>query len=97
VSREVVLRRLLILGRTTERFYRRKRQQYQEEWQAQEERQTGGYAPPHAVALNRVGRLFARSVLESFYDGSLSASDLPRYLGLKLGHLPEFEAAVYGR
>lgn len=97
VSREVVLRRLLILGRTTERFYRRKRQQYQEEWQAQEERQTGGYAPPHAVALNRVGRLFARTVLESFYDGRLSASDLPRYLGLKLGHLPEFEAAVYGR
>lgn len=97
VSREVVLRRLLILDRTTERFYRRKRQQYQEEWQAQEERQTGGYAPPHAVALSRVGRLFARSVLESFHDGRLSASDLPRYLGLKLGHLPEFEAAVYGR
>lgn len=96
VSREVVLRRLLILGRTTERFYRRKRQQYHEEWQAHQEREAGFPVPQHLRALNRTGRLFARSVLESFYDGRISASDLPRYLGLKLKHLSDFEAAVYG-
>jgi len=95
VSREVILRRLLILGRTTERFYREKRQQFIAERQAQEEQGHGGYAPPHAVTLNRVGRLYARSVLEGFHEGRVSASDLSRYLGLKLQHLPDFEASVY--
>ena len=95
VSREVILRRLLILGRTTERFYREKRQQFIAERQAQEEQERGGYGPPHAVTLNRVGRLYARSVLEGFHDGRVSASDLSRYLGLKLQHLPDFEASVY--
>jgi Zn-dependent peptidase ImmA (M78 family) len=95
VSREAVLRRLLILGRTTERFYRLKRQQYHQEWQTQQGREADFAVPPHTRALNRLGRLFARSVLESFYDGRLSAADLPRYLGLKLKHLADFEAAVY--
>ena len=95
VSREVILRRLLILGRTTERFYREKRQQFIAERQSQEQQGHGGYAPPHAVTLNRVGRLYARSVLEGFHDGRVSASDLSRYLGLKLQHLPDFEASVY--
>lgn len=95
VSREMVLRRLLILGRTTERFYRQKRQQFLEEQRAREERERGGFAPPHAVALNRIGRVYARAVLDGFYEGRVSPSDLARYLGLKLRHLPEFEAAVY--
>ena len=94
-SREVVLRRLLILGRTTERFYREKRQQFAAERQAQEEQDRGGFGPPHAVTLNRVGRLYARTVLEGFHEGRVSASDVSRYLGLKLKHLPDFEASVY--
>ena len=95
VSREVILRRLLILGRTTERFYREKRRQFIAERQAQEEQQRGGYAPPHALALNRLGRLYARGVLEGFHEGRVSASDLSRFLGLKLKHLAELEASVY--
>ncbi len=95
VSREMILRRLLILGRTTERFYRQKRQQFQEEQRAREERERSGFAPPHAVALNRMGRVYARAVLDGFHEGRVSPSDLARYLGLKLRHLPEFEAAVY--
>jgi len=95
VSREMVLRRLLILGRTTERFYRQRRQQFLEEQRAREERERGGFAPPHAVALNRIGRVYARAVLDGFHEGRVSPSDLARYLGLKLRHLPEFEAAVY--
>jgi Zn-dependent peptidase ImmA (M78 family)/DNA-binding transcriptional regulator YiaG len=95
VSQEMILRRLLILGRTTERFYRQKRQEFIDEQHAHEERNRSGYAPPHAVALNRVGRLYARAVLDGFHEGRVSPSDLARYLGLKLRHLRDFEAAVY--
>jgi hypothetical protein len=42
-----------------------------------------------------MGRLYAKGVLGSFYEGRISASDLSRYLGLKLKHLAEFEAAVF--
>ena len=94
-SRETVLRRLLILGRTTERFYRQKREQFHKEWEAQQERAGGFVVKVHTKTLNRLGRLYSRSVLEGFYDGRLSGSDLPRYLGLRLKHLSEFEAAVY--
>ena len=95
VSREAVLRRLLIVGRTTERFYREKRRQFAVEAAAREADAEGGIVPPFRRALNRMGRLYAKGVLEGFYEGRVSASDLSRYLGLKLKHLPEFEAAVF--
>lgn len=95
VSREMILRRLLILGRTTQQFYREKRQEFLDEQRAWEERERSGFPPPHAIALNRVGRLYARTVLDGFHQGRVSPSDLARYLGLKLRHLPDFEAAVY--
>lgn len=95
VSREVVLRRLLIVGRTTERFYREKRRQFAAEVGAREAADEGGFVPPYRLALARMGRLYAKGVLESFYEGRVSASDLSRYLGLKLKHLPDFEAAVF--
>jgi Zn-dependent peptidase ImmA (M78 family) len=95
VSREAVLRRLLIVGRTTERFYRQKRRQFAVETAAREADAEVAIVPPFRRALNRMGRLYAKGVLESFYEGRVSASDLSRYLGLKLKHLPEFEAAVF--
>jgi Zn-dependent peptidase ImmA (M78 family) len=95
VSREAVLRRLLIVGRTTDRFYREKRGQFAAEAAAREADNEGGFVPPFRQALNRMGRLYAKGVLEGFYEGRVSASDLSRHLGLKLKHLPEFEAAVF--
>jgi len=95
VSREAVLRRLLIVGWTTERFYREKRRQFAAEAATREAEDGGGFVPPFRQALNRMGRLYAKGVLEGFYEGRVSASDLSRYLGLKLKHLPEFEAAVF--
>jgi len=95
VSREAVLRRLLVVGRTTDRFYRAKRRQYAAQAAARQEDEGGFVAPQFRQALNRVGRLYAKGMLESFYEGRVSASDLSRYLGLKLKHLPEFEAAVF--
>ncbi len=95
VSREAILRRLLILGRTSDRFYREKRAQFAAEAASPKTGNDSGFAPPYRQALNRMGRLYAKGVLEGFYDGRVSASDLSRHLGLKLKHLPELEAAVF--
>ena len=87
-SREAVLRRLLIAGRITEQFYLGKRQQYQQE---PPPRRSGGRAEQHTQALNTLGRLFPRLVLESYGERRITASDLSEYLGLRLKRLPKLE------
>jgi Zn-dependent peptidase ImmA (M78 family) len=89
VSREVVLRRLLLLGHVTRSFYLRKVEQYGEELKARPK--PSGFAPPHQLALATAGRLFARLVLESYYKERITSSDVAGFLGLKLKHLPRIE------
>jgi hypothetical protein len=83
------------VGLTTEQFYREKRRQFAAEAVAREADHEGGFVPPFRQALNRMGRLYAKGVIEGFYEGRVSASDLSRHLGMKLKHLPDFEAAVF--
>jgi len=90
VSREVVLRRLLILGRTTESFYKRKRAEYAEEWRLRQKEQKG-FAPPDVMALGRVGRLFAQLVLESYRQKRITSSNVADYLDVKLKHVDSIE------
>jgi Zn-dependent peptidase ImmA (M78 family) len=90
-SRETILRRLLIAGRTTEQFYLGKRQQYQQEAPPT---RSGGRALPHTKALNTLGQLFPRLVLESYGERRITASDLSEYLGLRLKHLPRLEEVM---
>lgn len=94
VSREVVLRRLLILGRTTERFYRAKRDQWQAEFEAREA--PSGGPGQHILAVNRAGPLFTRLVLTNYRQENITASDVADFLAVKLKYLPKIEAEVAG-
>jgi Zn-dependent peptidase ImmA (M78 family)/DNA-binding XRE family transcriptional regulator len=91
VSKEVVLRRLLDLGETSEAFYTEKREQFLEEYEEARRRQPGGFAPPHQVALASAGPAFAGLVLSSYEQGTITASDVSDYLGIRLKHLPRIE------
>jgi Zn-dependent peptidase ImmA (M78 family)/transcriptional regulator with XRE-family HTH domain len=91
-SREAILRRLLILGLTTSQFYERKRAQYAEELRQLPRRR--GFAPPATDALSVAGKPFARTVLDSFYAGRITASDVADYLGVRLKHLPAITQAM---
>jgi Zn-dependent peptidase ImmA (M78 family)/transcriptional regulator with XRE-family HTH domain len=91
VSREVILRRLLDLGLTTDDFYREKRDQFIEEYEEARRRQPGGFAPPPVVALASAGPAFAGLVLSSYEQGTITASDVSDYLGVRLKHLPRIE------
>jgi Zn-dependent peptidase ImmA (M78 family)/DNA-binding XRE family transcriptional regulator len=100
-SREVVLRRLLICGRTTEAFYRAKREQLLEEYEAAARRAAGrgraGFAPPHRVAISSAGRLFVRLVLDSYHQDRITASDVADFLDVRLKHLDKIESEVLRR
>jgi Zn-dependent peptidase ImmA (M78 family)/DNA-binding XRE family transcriptional regulator len=94
VSREAMLRRLLTLGRTTQEFYRAKREQFLEEYKGVEQ---GGFAPPFRKAIAAAGSGYVRLVLDSYYREHITASDLAEFLGVRLKHMPKIEAAVFGR
>ena len=97
VSRETILRRLLILERTSVEFYKQKRTQYQEDWQAQQtlHRRKQGAVPPERIAVSRTGELFARLVLEGYAANRITGMDVSRYLNVSLKHLPAIRDALY--
>lgn len=97
VSREVVLRRLLICGRTTNGFYRRMRQQFEEQYLTIRSRgRTTGGPSPHTMAISRAGSRFARLVVTGYRQERITAGDVSDFLGVRLKHLPKIEADLFG-
>ncbi len=92
VSREVVLRRLLTLGKITQDFYRKKRQEFQKEYDAHNRKD--GFAPPDVMAVSTAGKLFVGLVLESYRQEKITSNDVATYLGVRLKHLSKIEKAV---
>lgn len=96
VSREVVVRRLAILGLTTADFYRRKRRQYAREREAAG-KSTGGPLPMSRRIIRAIGQPFARIVLEAYHREAISSSDLAELLGARLKHLGAVEELLGSR
>ncbi|MDX6453821.1 MAG: hypothetical protein QOH16_3870 [Gaiellaceae bacterium] len=101
VSREVVLRRLLILGRTNEAFYQRKRDEYAEQYREIEERrkhekQTPRPIPRDLIAVARSGQFLSVLVLGSYAQGRITSSDVADYFGIRIKHLAAIERRVFG-
>ena len=102
VSREAVVRRLLTFNRTTARFYRRKREQYEQEykeWKDRERKQLRendrqfSTNPPRDT-VSAMGKPFVRAVLNNYYQDRLTLSEVSRYLGLRVKHMPRLEQFV---
>ncbi len=88
-SREVVLRRLLILGRTSQAHYGQMRAVFQAEYAALRERQAGGFVPvPRKVILGN-GRLLTELALAAYNASAITGAEVSRILGTKLNHLPQ--------
>jgi Zn-dependent peptidase ImmA (M78 family)/transcriptional regulator with XRE-family HTH domain len=101
VSREVVLRRLLILGRTEQAFYQRKRNEYVNEYREAEERrkreeQAPRPIPRDLIAVARSGQFLSVLVLGSYARGQITASDVADYFGIRIKHLAAVERRVFG-
>jgi len=100
VSREVILRRLLILNRTTDAFYEQKREEYLAQYARLAElararaREQEGYAPVYRIALRDNGRRYTRLVLDAFERGRITAADVTDYLGVRLKHLDLIAGAL---
>jgi Zn-dependent peptidase ImmA (M78 family)/transcriptional regulator with XRE-family HTH domain len=88
-SREAVLRRLLIAGKTTQRFYQTMREQLRREYETDEGGTSKGFATvPRRVVLSN-GRFLTGLVVEAYNADIITGSDLSRILGTKIDHLPK--------
>ncbi len=101
VSREVVLRRLLVLGRTTPAHYEAMRVRFQEEnrrlSEGRKNKKSAGGPPPSVMAVRNLGRPYIRLVLSAYSRERIDLSSVSDYLGVKLKHLRRIESLVHGR
>lgn len=93
VSREVIVRRLLIAGYATQGFYQRKREEYQQEFESRPKAE-GGFAPPDVLAVSNAGRKFVQLVLDSYHRDKITTSDVSDYLEVKVRHFDNIEKAI---
>ena len=97
VSQEVVLRRLLTLGRISQSFYQQRRQELVDAYRREAERTQGGFVPHHVLKTRDLGRAFIRLVLEAYHTEAINSSDVAEMLGVKLKHLSTIEQDVADR
>jgi len=97
VSNEVILRRLLTAGRTTQSFYAARRAAWRRLYEARpakvdEDADFKRNMPQEVVS--DLGRPFTRLVLESYENSRTSLSDVSRYLGLRAQQIEKVRALM---
>jgi Zn-dependent peptidase ImmA (M78 family)/DNA-binding XRE family transcriptional regulator len=98
VSKEVVLRKLLDTGKTTQTFYTKTRikwsELYKHELAKKKKTQKGG-PTYHVTNLSHLGKNFVTQVLTNYHSGKLTASQVSDFLSIKLNRIPEYEKKVF--
>jgi len=97
VSKEVILRRLLILDLVDLNFYYEKR----EEWELQaqsllEKKKKGGRANPPKRCLQEIGGVLVSLILDSYRKDIITYSDVADYLFIRTKYIPKVEKLVEG-
>ncbi|MFW6031649.1 MAG: ImmA/IrrE family metallo-endopeptidase [Myxococcota bacterium] len=94
VSREVILRRLLILGRTSKQHYSEWRKLFRQEQQAYRRKLSESEGGPAYITTKvaQLGRLYPRIVLEAHGREAITTSTASQYLGVKVKHFDSLSA-----
>lgn len=98
VSREVVARRLLELGRLSKRDYEERRSQYIQEAEATRTRQReeADFGIPYSrIVVRNNGHQFTREILGAYSDGEITARDLSTLLDVQLRHVARIEFELF--
>lgn len=94
VSQEVILRRLLTCGKTTDSFYKQKRAEYEIMYLNESK---SGRPPYYRIVLRDNGPGYTNLVLSAYYNEAISSRDLSNFLGgIKLNHIDRIENALIG-
>ena len=94
VSSEMMLRRLLTLGKTTERFYRTKKDEWEAKFAETGEKKRRGRRNLSRQCVRENGLPFVRLVLDSVHTDRITYRDASDYLGLSAKYVPEVATIV---
>lgn len=98
MSSQVVLRRLLTLGKISQPQYEAKKAIYEKEAEShlakQSEKQIIVEQSTKAIAA--AGKLFTRLVLDCYHQNKVTTSDVSDLLSVRVQHLDDIEHKVYG-
>ena len=97
VSREVLLRALLLAGRTTPAFYEAMRRDFLAEYDSLVTRKKQSPVPHFRKVIAWNGRRYSRLVLDAYDEERITGSDLSDYLGVKMGELEKVRAALVSK
>lgn len=95
VSKEVILRRLLIFNRTDKDFYQKKRREWKRKAKERREKK-GGFRRVPRECVKENSKYFVSTVLDSYKNNEITYSDVSDYLDVKLKHIPKIEELVEG-
>jgi len=96
VSNEVILRRLLVLGRTNEEFYRNKRSEFIEKGANKKEGKTNKFMRniPNETFIS-LGNSYIKLVFNNYYKENISLNQLSDFLGgIKIKHIEPIKAKL---
>ncbi len=94
VSQEVILRRLVIIGRSSEKLYLKKREEWEARAKEQRKLKRSGRKIPSRACVQENGVLFVSLVLNSYGAEKITLRDISDYLGIRLKHLPKVEQLI---
>lgn len=94
ISREVILRRLLTLGLTTENFYDQMRQIFLQQYvEARRKlKESSGGPPYHTRFVRHHGAKYVSTVFDAYDRGAINTSDVSQFLGVKIAHIADIRA-----
>ncbi|MEW6065150.1 MAG: ImmA/IrrE family metallo-endopeptidase [Bacillota bacterium] len=95
VSREVIIGRLMTLGKIGIDFYNEKLSQYTREYEQYERNRSNkkdGFLPPSKDICSQVGKLYARTVMNAYNQELITPRDASQFLsGLRIQHFGKVE------
>ena len=99
VSREALLLRLVELGKTNQNHYNSRRKDFLKEYEMYRMRRKEKSIPvPYKYRiLNRIGRAYAKLVLNALYEDMITTADVASLTGINLKHMGPVEEELFGR
>ncbi|MDR1819844.1 MAG: ImmA/IrrE family metallo-endopeptidase [Methanobrevibacter sp.] len=91
VSREVILRRILNIGKIDKESYNNKVKKLNIEYK---DSGSGGNFLNNKVKY--YGKMYSRLVLSTYESGIISATEFSEFMGLKINHIPKLEDMIFG-
>lgn len=97
-SIEVVLRRLLELGRASKQEYEQRRRALREayeEFRRSRNKASKGGPPPHRIQIRDRGRPFVRTAFNAYSEGVINLNELTTLVGVRTKHLKAMQSEAF--